>query len=61
MAEILRILSVGGDLGIWILLFATWRFHERLMRLEFNHKNHGDMDQAEFNRVNHRLEALERN
>lgn len=60
MAEILKILSVGGDVGVWVVVFAIWRLNERMLRLEMNHKGHADMDEAEFKRINHRLESLER-
>jgi hypothetical protein len=59
MAEILKVLSVGGDIGIWLLIGITWRFHDRLLRLELNHQGHADMDAAEFKRINTRLDNLE--
>ena len=59
MEELLRLLNVGGDLGIWVLVGLVWRFDRRLTGIEYGLQNHSDMDEAEFKRINHRLEVVE--
>ena len=59
MAELLKFLSVGGDIGIWLLVLLAWRTHDRLLHIELSFKGHTDMDEAEFKRIHHRLDSIE--
>jgi len=59
MEELLKLLNIGGDLGIWVLVGLVWRFDKRLTGIEYGLQGHADMDEAEFKRVNHRLEVVE--
>ena len=54
MAELLNVLSVGGDVGIYLLLYVAWRSNERITEISFGLKEHTALDTAEFKRINHR-------
>jgi len=32
--ELLKLLSAGGDLGIFVLIYFLWKFDRRVVRLE---------------------------
>ncbi|KKM07905.1 hypothetical protein LCGC14_1729220 [marine sediment metagenome] len=34
MEDLLRVVSAGGDIGIYILILIVWKFSERLVKLE---------------------------
>lgn len=59
MEGLLKLLNVGGDLGVWVLVALVWRFDKRVTRIEYGLQGHIDMDEAEFKRINHRLEVAE--
>lgn len=35
MEEVLKVLSAGGDVGTYILIFALWKIDTRLRAVEF--------------------------
>ncbi len=59
MEELLRYLSAGGGVGVWILIAYAWQADKKLTAVGFELKNHCDLDEAEFKRVNARLRDLE--
>lgn len=34
MEGLLKFISAGGDVGIYVLIFVIWKFNERLIKLE---------------------------
>lgn len=59
MEELLKYLSTGGDIGIYVLLYFAWRFHDRVKDIEREIKAHLEADSKDFRRVNERLKTLE--
>ena len=59
MEEILKVLSVGGDLGIWVLIGVLWKFSDRLTRMEITMQNHVKNDADAHRQFEKRFDRLE--
>jgi len=40
MEGIFQFIGLGGDVGIWVLLYVMWRNDIRLLRVEINLDHH---------------------
>jgi hypothetical protein len=54
MEEILQFLSIGGDIGVWIVALVAWKFDRRVHDLEmtvYNHIKQNELDHIRIGRA----------
>jgi len=51
MEEFISLLSVGGDIGIWVIVAVVWRFNDRIQYLEITMGTHIDQNKIDHKRI----------
>ena len=59
MEDLIRLLSVGGDIGIWALVYIVYRFDNRLLKLEITMQSHIENDGKAHKQFETRLNRAE--
>ncbi len=59
MEEFIRLLSVGGDIGIWVIVAVVWKFNDRIQYLEITMGTHIDQNKIDHKRLEDSLKSAQ--
>jgi hypothetical protein len=57
MDEVIRLLAIGGDVGIWVIVAIIWRFNNRIQFLEITMESHIVQSKIDHKRIEDALKV----